>query len=97
MYGYGVPASPARRRPKGRVWAAAAATAVLLSAGFAIEVRGGPEHHRVVTVQPGDSLWLIAARSYPDADVRERVAEIEAMNRLAGPGVWPGQVLELPS
>ena len=47
-----------------------------------------------VVVQPGDTLWGIAATLDPDADPRRLVAELE---RIAGEGtLQPGQQLVVP-
>jgi len=52
----------------------------------------GPEGRYVV--QPYDTLWSIAARSY--ADPREGVWEIRERNGLEGTLIAPGQVLVVP-
>jgi nucleoid-associated protein YgaU len=57
---------------------------------------GAPPEYGTVVVQPGDTLWSIAAAEYPAADPRERVGEIEALNGLTGPQIMVGQTLELP-
>jgi nucleoid-associated protein YgaU len=58
---------------------------------------GGTEPaYTVVVVQPGDTLWSIAAARYPAADPRERVQAIEALNGLSGPDILAGESLELP-
>lgn len=49
-----------------------------------------------VVVQPGDTLWSIAAGVAGNADVRDVVARIQELNRLHGTVLMPGQVLELP-
>jgi hypothetical protein len=49
-----------------------------------------------VTVQPGDTLWTIAAEHYPSDDVQRRVADIELANGLHSPVIEVGQTLELP-
>lgn len=49
-----------------------------------------------VTVQPGDTLWGIAAAARPGDDPRQLIAEIRQMNGLADAGLVPGQVLTLP-
>jgi nucleoid-associated protein YgaU len=54
---------------------------------------GGPE--RAYRVQPGDTLWSIAARSY-GGDPREGVWELRERNHLTGTTIAPGQVLRLP-
>ena len=54
----------------------------------------GPE--RVYVVQPSDTLWAIAARSYA-GDVREGVWRLEQRNHLASATITPGQKLVLPA
>jgi nucleoid-associated protein YgaU len=57
---------------------------------------GVPPEYQTVVVQPGDTLWSIAAAHYPAADPRERVDAIEALNGLSGPQIAVGETLELP-
>ena len=49
-----------------------------------------------VVVQPGDTLWSIAAARYPGDDVRVRIDEIEHLNGLHSPRIDVGEVLQLP-
>ncbi|SEP14901.1 LysM peptidoglycan-binding domain-containing protein [Trujillonella endophytica] len=50
-----------------------------------------------VVVQPGDTVWSIAASvAGPEADVRTVVDAIERLNDLEGATIVPGQVLEVP-
>jgi LysM repeat protein len=46
-------------------------------------------------VQPGDTLWSIAAARYA-GDPREGVWELQQRNRLLGTTISPGQRLVLP-
>ena len=50
---------------------------------------------RSYRVQPGDTLWSIAAASY-HGDPREGVWKLRDRNHLAGAAIAPGQVLRLP-
>ncbi|WP_251041802.1 LysM peptidoglycan-binding domain-containing protein [Arthrobacter sp. ISL-30] len=50
-----------------------------------------------VTVQPGESLWGIAAATAPDRDPRDVIAEIVELNNLSGGRVVPGQQLFVPT
>ena len=54
----------------------------------------GPE--RAYIVQPTDTLWSIAARSYA-GDVREGVWKLEQRNHLASATIRPGERLILPA
>jgi hypothetical protein len=76
---------------------AAVAAVACLSLGFALGARGdGPVRYTTVVVQPGDTLWSIAAQRYPGDDVRIRVQDIEQANGLAGPNIEVGRTLKLP-
>ncbi len=80
------------------------ATLVLACVGFVLggavsragDGPAGPATTQVV-VQPGQTLWSIAASTLPDLDTREAVARIADLNGLdAGALVRPGQPLVLP-
>ena len=49
-----------------------------------------------VTVQPGESLWGIAAEAAPERDARDVIADIVQLNNLSGGTVLPGQQLFVP-
>lgn len=67
------------------------------SVGFALVAHGGsPRPATTVVVEPGDTLWSIAAEHYPSDDVRARVEDIERANGLDGPIIVPGETLRLP-
>jgi nucleoid-associated protein YgaU len=103
MYAAGSAIRPTRsHRP-----AAAGRLAVraVLVAGFVLIVGlvlaliahgGSPAPDSTVVVQPGDTLWSIAATHYPSDDVRVRVDDIEQANRLHSPVIEVGQTLRLP-
>ena len=68
---------------------------LLLWALFAGETgAGGPERH--YRVQPGDTLWSIAERTFA-GDPREGVWELRERNQLRSAVIVPGQVLVLPA
>jgi Tfp pilus assembly protein FimV len=89
---------------RGRRFAAALAlgAAVALGASIAPLVDGVDGGLRLagessVVVQPGDTVWSIAAEvAGGGQDVRVVVDAIEELNDLEGSVVVPGQVLELP-
>ena len=49
-----------------------------------------------VIVQPGQSLWAIAAQAEPGADPRSVIQEIVDLNALGGTSIQPGQRLLVP-
>jgi nucleoid-associated protein YgaU len=97
--GYGIrPLRSARRiRPAGRL-AAVMLLALSVSLWLAIVAHGGtaPQDTTVV-VQPGDTLWAIAADRYPSDDLRARVGDIERANGLQSPVIEAGEILRLPA
>ncbi len=74
-----------------------AGAVVAIGLGLAVAAHGGSAPtYTTVVVQPGDTLWGIAAEHYPADDVRIRVQDIEQANRLPGPTIEVGQTLRLP-
>jgi hypothetical protein len=51
---------------------------------------------RSVVVEPGQSLWSIAAQDEPASDPRSVIQQIVDLNALSGTSVQPGQRLWLP-
>ena len=77
---------------------AAVAAVSLFGVGLALGAHGSTSAgYTTVVVEPGDTLWSIAAEHYPEDDVRVRVDDIEQANGLAGPTIQVGQTLRLPS
>jgi len=93
-----------RRRPRSpwparlaRVAAVLVALAIL-SLGFARVAEGGTAGpYESVTVQPGDTLWSIAAARYPGADVRTKVFQIEQANHRNSPAINAGERIQVPT
>jgi nucleoid-associated protein YgaU len=55
-----------------------------------------PEQTRVVTVQPGQTLWDISSRAAGDGDVRSMMSHLEAINHLDSSSLQVGQHLRVP-
>jgi len=102
MYAVGYGIRPLRSRRTGgarplRQWALVLIVAVALSFALAkVVLGGGSQADITVVVQPGDTLWAIAAAHYPSDDVRSRVDDIERANSLQGPVIQAGETLRLP-
>jgi hypothetical protein len=52
---------------------------------------------RVVVVQPGQTLWSIAAQVAPNADRRDTIARIVELNALANSSVSAGARIAVPA
>jgi LysM repeat protein len=55
-----------------------------------------PEPTRVVTVQPGQTLWDIASSASQGGDVRSTMSHLEALNHLDSSTLQVGQTLRVP-
>jgi hypothetical protein len=85
---------------RGRLVIFGAGLAAALGLGF-VAASGSlandkPEPTRVVTVQPGQTLWDIAAGVNDSGDVRTTMAHLEDLNHLASPTLQVGQTLRVP-
>jgi LysM domain len=58
---------------------------------------GGRTGTDSVVVQPGQTVWSIAADRYPDDDTRARVGEIVQLNQLGGQPIYAGEHLSVPA
>jgi LysM repeat protein len=75
-----------------------AAVCLMAGLGAARVVHGADARpDGTVVVQPGDTLWTIAAQHYPADDVRARVLDIELANGLSSPLIVAGETLRLPA
>ena len=65
--------------------------------GWALLARSsdGAGRERIHVVEPTDTLWSIAAKSYP-GDPRAGVWKLERRNHLAGTTIVPGEKLVVP-
>jgi LysM repeat protein len=83
---------PQRRRGWGRIMVLAG---VLLLVTGRLAYGSGPVTSDRVVVEPGDTVWSIAAAHYR-GDPRPHVEAILQANRLLTPLLKPGQALQLP-
>jgi nucleoid-associated protein YgaU len=102
MYATGYSIRPLRSRREAPLrhlgrWSLVLVTVVAIGLGLSKVALGDtPPAIATVVVQPGDTLWGIAAARYPDDDVRVRIEEIERLNGLHSPQIDVGEVLQLP-
>jgi nucleoid-associated protein YgaU len=102
MYAAGYAIRPLRSRRElplrhlGR-WAVVVLAVIAISLGLSkVALGDAGTVQAAVVVQPGDTLWDIAAARYPGDDVRVRVDEIERLNGLRGAEIEVGETLRLP-
>jgi LysM repeat protein len=97
--GYGIrPLKSSRRIKPVHRMAAVLLLALSVSVSLAVVAHGGmAAEDATVVVQPGDTLWSIAAEHYPSADIRARVEAIERANGLHSPVIQIGETLRLPA
>jgi LysM repeat protein len=102
MYATGYSIRPLRSRRKAPLehigrWSLVLVAVAALALGLSKVALGEtPPVISTVVVQPGDTLWGIAAGRYPGDDIRVRIDEIERLNGLHGPQIAVGEVLQLP-
>jgi nucleoid-associated protein YgaU len=92
--------SSLRLTRRGRLVVFGAGLAAALGLGF-VAATGSlandkPEPTRVVTVQPGQTLWDIAASVNDGGDVRTTMAHLEDLNHLDSATLQVGQTLRVP-
>lgn len=90
-----------RYRPMQKEAVAVLLALLLLTLGFTLysEQPAEPESRQRVTrtVQPGDTVWDIAAEYNPDGhDIRNYVAIITRVNQLQNRTLQPGETLIIP-
>jgi hypothetical protein len=102
MYAAGYSIRPLRSSRHGPLrhlgrWSMVLVAVVCVSVGLSKVALGDARPlDATVVVQPGDTLWAIAATRYPGDDVRLRVDEIERLNGLPSPVIEVGETLRLP-
>lgn len=67
-----------------------------LGGGDAVASQGSGAPLEYVSVEPGQSLWQLAEQIAPEADPREVIADVMALNQLGSADVQPGQELAIP-
>ncbi|QBR92280.1 LysM peptidoglycan-binding domain-containing protein [Nocardioides euryhalodurans] len=96
--------SAVRLTRRGRLVVFAAGLLVVLALGVlwgsgsvATERPGTPESTLVVQVEPGDTLYDLAASITTEGDVNAMVERIEDLNRLDSAVLYAGQKLRVPT
>jgi nucleoid-associated protein YgaU len=69
--------------------------AALVVWGVVVRASNGAPRERLYVVQPHDTLWTIAAKTY-GGDPRAGIWKIQKANHLAGATIVPGEKLVVP-
>jgi hypothetical protein len=92
--------STVRLTHRGRLLVLGLGLAATLGLGFyAASVSAATDHAeqtRVVTVQPGQTLWDLAAGAAHGGDVRAMMSHLETINHLDSTALQAGQHLRIP-
>lgn len=100
------PAAHLRLTRRGRVVLTSLAAIPLVIGALAFAINGGnavatgqvaSTSFDYVTVEPGQSLWQVAERVAPSADLRDVVADIVHLNQLESTNLQPGQKIAIPA
>jgi hypothetical protein len=94
---YRVPRVPRRKAARIKTGRVIVVLAILLVVGMRAAYGGGRTGTEQVTVQPGETVWSIAAQRYPDEDTRAMVGQIVQLNHLAGDQIHSGERLQVPA
>lgn len=94
---YYAPPVPRRRAARIKIGRVLVVVAILLLVLAKVAYGGGRTGTEQVTVQPGQTVWSIAADRYPGDDTRSRVGEIVQLNNLADRPIDAGEKLTVPA
>ena len=74
-----------------------AALLAVTAVAAAVQRAAATSEPRVVTVQPGQTLWGIASRELPDLPVTSGIVELQLANSLSSSQIHVGQRLVIPT
>ena len=94
---YHAPPVPRRKAARIKVGRIVVVVALLCAAFTQVAYGGGRTGTEKVTVQPGQTVWSIAAERYPDDDTRARVSDIVRLNNLGDRPIHSGDELQVPA
>ncbi|HEY8739136.1 MAG TPA: LysM peptidoglycan-binding domain-containing protein [Candidatus Dormibacteraeota bacterium] len=94
---YYAPRVPRRKAARIRVGRVLLILAILWVVFMKAAYGGARTGTEQVTVQPGQSVWGIAADRYPNGDIRGMVAQIVLINHLGDAPVYAGEKIRVPA
>ena len=94
---YATPRMSRRELRRIKLMAVAGIVALLSILMIGAAYGGGRAGTEQVVVEPGQTLWSIAAQRYPEDDTRQRVTEIVQLNQLGTAPIYAGERIEVPA
>ncbi|HXA42653.1 MAG TPA: LysM peptidoglycan-binding domain-containing protein [Candidatus Solibacter sp.] len=94
---YYAPPVPRRKAARIKIGRILVVLGILMIVFMKAAYGGGRTGTESITVQPGETVWSIAAIRYPDDDTRSRVAEIVELNHLGSAPIYSGERLSIPA
>jgi hypothetical protein len=94
---YYAPPVPRRKAARIKIGRVLVVLGILIVAFMQAAYGGGRTGTDTITVQPGQTVWSIAADRYPDDDTRGRVGEIVQLNHLGAQPIYAGERLSVPA
>lgn len=94
---YYAPRAPRRKAARIKTGRVLVVLGILLVGLMQAAYGGGRTGTETITVQPGQTVWSIAAARYPDDDTRGRVGEILQLNQLGSQPIYAGERLSVPA
>ena len=93
---YYAPRVPRRKAARIKVGRVVIVLAILWVVFIKAAYGGARTGTEQVTVQPGQTIWSIAAEGYPDDDTRAVVGQIVKLNSLGEAPVYAGEKIRVP-
>jgi hypothetical protein len=94
---YHTPPVPRRKAARIKIGRIVVVVAIFMIVFMKAAYGGGRTGTESIVVQPGQTVWSIAAGRYPDDDTRSRVGEIIQLNNLGDQPIFAGEHLKVPA
>ncbi len=94
---YYAPPVPRRKAARIKIGRILVVVAIFMVVFMKAAYGGGRTGTESIVVQPGQTVWSIAANRYPDDDTRSRVGEIIQLNHLGDQPIFAGEHLNVPA
>lgn len=94
---YYAPQVPRRKAARIKIGRIVVVVAIFMIVFMKAAYGGGRTGTESVVVEPGQTVWSIAATRYPEDDTRSKVGEIIQLNNLGNQPIFAGEHLNVPA